>query len=245
MLLKLAFDGTDYHGFQVQNGQRTVCGVFQQVLWKLLGSSADIKGCSRTDRGVHATGFCLSFKTEKAFDLRKLPLALNSSLPEDIRVLKAMQVPEDFHARYSALGKEYVYRILNSHVDSPFERKYYYRVSEPLSRENMDIRAEYFMGAHDFSSFMASGSGITDRTRTVKYVSIARDGQLITFKIRADGFLYNMVRIMAGTLIEAGEEKIPPEEIKAIIEKRDRSCAGFTAPANGLFLTKVFYGFDF
>ncbi len=241
VLVKLSYDGTAYCGFQIQDDRPTVFATFQTALLKILGHPTDIKGCSRTDSGVHAKEFCLSFRTEKQLNLHRLPLALNANLPPDIRVLEALHVPEDFHARYSSKGKEYVYCILNSHIDNPFMNKYYYKVASRLDVEKMNRAAQYFTGSHDFHSFMAAKSKITDCVRTVHYAKVEKEGDFVKFTVAADGFLYNMVRIMAGTLIEVGKGIIPPEKVADIIASCDRSTAGPTAPARGLFLTKVFY----
>ena len=241
----MAFDGTAYHGFQVQDNRVTVCRVFQAALEKILGHKTDVKGCSRTDRGVHAAVYYISFKTNRDINIPRLPLALNANLPPDIRVIRAREVDEEFHARYSAKGKEYTYYILNSHIDTPFGRGYHYRVAGRLDRRAMDRGAKAFMGTYDFASFMARKSKITDCTRTVYSAGVERDGDMIKFVISADGYLYNMVRIMAGTLINVGRGAIAPEDVAGIVAAKNRSAAGPTAPANGLFLTKVFYDFDF
>lgn len=241
VLVKIAFDGTNYRGFQIQNDAVTVFGTFQQALLRILGHETQIKGCSRTDSGVHAKCFYLSFDTPKQLDLRRLPLALNGNLPPDIRALEAVQVPDGFHARYDAKGKEYTYYILNSHIDSPFFSGYYYKVAAALDVESMQQAAKNFVGKWDFSAFMSKNSSVTDFVRTVYYADVKKDGDMIKFVVRADGFLYNMVRIMAGTLVSVGRGQIKAEDIPRIIQGRDRSAAGPTAPAQGLFLTDVFY----
>ena len=241
VLVKLCYDGTDYCGFQIQDDKPTVFGTFQTALLKILGHSTDIKGCSRTDSGVHAREFCLSFRTEKQLNLHRLPLALNANLPRDIRVIEAVEVPEDFHARYSCKGKEYTYYIRNSHIDDPFSSRYYHKVASVLDTEKMNTAAQHFVGSHDFHSFMAAKSKITDCVRTVHYAKVERDGDMVKFVVSADGYLYNMVRIMVGTLIEVGKGTIETEALPDIISACDRSAAGPTAPPQGLFLTKVFY----
>ncbi|MBR5520895.1 MAG: tRNA pseudouridine(38-40) synthase TruA [Oscillospiraceae bacterium] len=241
VLIKLAYDGTDYCGFQIQDDVPTVFGVFQDALLKILGHPTDIKGCSRTDSGVHARDFCLSFTTEKQLNLHRLPLALNANLPADIRVKEALLVPDDFHARYSSKGKEYTYYILNSHIDDPFTNKYYYKVATPLDADRMNRAARYYVGTHDFRSFMAAKSKITDCVRTVHSARVEREGDMVKFIVSADGYLYNMVRIMVGTLLDVGKGITEPEHVKQVIEATDRSRAGATVPPQGLFLTKVFY----
>ena len=241
ILVKLAYDGTDYCGFQIQNDQPTVFATFQEALLKILGHPTDIKGCSRTDSGVHAKCFCLSFKTEKQLNLHRLPLALNANLPPDIRVFDAVQVPEDFHARYSSKGKEYTYYILNSHIDSPFNNKYYYKVATVLDAEKMNQAAQYYVGTHDFRSFMAAKSKIEDCVRTVYSAKVEREGDMVKYTVSADGYLYNMVRIMVGTLLDVGKGLTEPDHVKDVIAACDRSAAGSTAPPQGLFLTQVYY----
>jgi len=241
ILIKLAYDGTNYCGFQIQDDVPTVFGVFQEALVKILGHSTDIKGCSRTDSGVHAKEFCLSFRTEKQLNLHRLPLALNANLPADIRVKEAVQVDEDFHARYSSKGKEYTYYILNSHIDDPFTNKYYYKFATPLDADRMNRAAQHYVGTHDFRSFMAAKSKITDCVRTVYSARVEREGDMVKFVVSADGYLYNMVRIMVGTLLDVGKGITTPDHVQQVILAADRSRAGATVPPQGLFLTKVFY----
>ena len=241
VVVKIAYDGTNYHGFQIQDDVPTVFGVFQDALLKILGHPTDIKGCSRTDSGVHAKCFVLSFNTDKELNLSRFPLAMNANLPLDIRVLSAEKAPDGFHARYDAKGKEYTYYILNSHVDNPFYNKYYYKVAAPLDVDKMNEAAQYYVGLHDFRSFMARKSKIEDCHRTVYSAKVERIGDMITYKVSADGYLYNMVRIMVGTLINVGKGIYPPEKVKDIILSENRSEAGPTVPPQGLFLTDVFY----
>ncbi len=241
VLIKLAYDGTNYCGFQIQDDVPTVFGIFQDALLKILGHPTDIKGCSRTDSGVHAKEFCLSFRTEKQLNLHRLPLALNANLPADIRVKEAVQVDEDFHARYSSKGKEYTYYILNSHIDDPFTNKYYYKVATPLDTDRMNRAAQHYVGTHDFRSFMAAKSKITDCVRTVYSARVEREGDMVKFIVSADGYLYNMVRIMVGTLLDVGKGITTPDHVRQVISATDRSRAGATVPPQGLFLTKVFY----
>ena len=241
ILVKIAYDGTNYHGFQIQDDVVTVFGVFQEALLKILGHSTDIKGCSSTDSGVHAKCYYLSFETEKQLNIPRLPLALNANLPRDIRVLEARQVNDGFHARYDCKGKEYTYYIRNSHIDDPFTDKYYWRVPTILDADKMNEAAQYYVGSHDFRSFMAAKSKITDCNRTVYSASVERKGDMVIFKISADGYLYNMVRIMVGTLVNVGKGIWPAEKVEEIISACNREVAGSTAPAQGLFLTDVFY----
>ncbi len=235
------FDGTNYHGFQIQNNAVSVFEVFQKALIKILGEKTDIKGCSRTDTGVHAKSYYISFETSKELSLSKLPLSLNANLPMDIRVIDAKKVDDDFHARYSAKKKEYTYYINNSHIDDAFNNKYYFKVPYKLDEDLMDKAAKEFIGEYDFTAFMSQKSAITECTRRVYSASVVRNGDMIEFKILANGYLYNMVRIMMGTLIKVGSKKLLPSDIKKIIESKNRNNAGVTAPAKGLFLTDVIY----
>ena len=244
-LLTLAFDGTEYCGFQVQPNGRSVAAAFQDGLEAVLGCRPDIKGCSRTDAGVHALGFALSFEAETRIPPEKLPLALNTKLPRDIRVLKAQRVPDGFHARYAAHTKTYLYRIHNSPIDSPFEERYYCRIPGRLEVERMQRAAAHFVGTHDVLALCAAHSSAAahgDTVRTITACTVARSGEDIAITVTADGYLYNMVRILAGTLCEAGAGRLDPEAVPAILASRDRKNAGPTLPAKGLFLHHVDYG---
>ncbi len=244
ILVTMAFRGTNYHGFQVQENALGVCTVFQDALERVLGSRVDVKGCSRTDSGVHALRYCVSFHADTGIPMFKLPLALNAHLPEDIRVQAAQLVPEDFHARYSAQAKQYVYRLHNAPVSSPFSEGLCWRVGAPLALEPMQKAARAVVGTHDFASFMSGGSKIVDTVRTVYDFSVCRQGDDLLFTICADGYLYNMVRILVGTLVEIGSGRMKAEEMPQIILAARRSAAGPKAPAQGLFLDRVFYDLD-
>ena len=243
-LLLLAYDGTNYCGFQVQPNGRSVAQTFQDGLEAVLGIRPDIKGCSRTDAGVHALGFALNFHADTRIPPEKLPLALNQHLPPDIRVLSARIVPEDFHARYAAHTKTYLYRIHNSPIDSPFDAKYYTRVPRRLDETKMQQAARKFVGTHDFLALCAAGSSAAahgDTIRTITDCSVVRNGDDLEITVTADGYLYNMVRILAGTLCEAGAGRLDPNAVPGILASRDRSLAGPTLPAQGLFLKCVDY----
>ena len=203
-LLTLAYDGTNYCGFQVQPNGRSVAQTFQDALQAVLGSRPDIKGCSRTDAGVHALGFKLNFHADTRIPAAKLPLALNQHLPPDIRVLDAQVVPEDFHARYAAHTKTYLYRIHNHPIDSPFDAAYYTRVPRHLDEARMQAAAQQFVGRHDFLALCAAGSSAAaygDAVRTITDCHVTRKGDEIDIEVTADGYLYNMVRILAGTVL--------------------------------------------
>ena len=246
-LLTIAFDGKDFCGWQFQPGARSVQGVITEASAALFKCKCLVTGCSRTDSGVHALGFRCTVKPENGASIPtdKLPLAYSSLLPTDISVISAEVVADDFHPRYTAITKEYEYRILNAPINDPFSVGRVFRYPAPISDEGverMHRAAQYICGTHDFTSFMASGSKITDAVRTVKFCRVERRNGCICINIAADGFLYNMVRIIAGTLLEVGRGAIPPEEVERIIAACDRTKAGSTAPACGLYLKSVIYG---
>lgn len=242
---KIKYVGTSFCGFQVQNNGRTVQGELTAACLSLFGKPAKVTGCSRTDSGVHANEFCLTIECEGAtIPPKKLPLAIARFLPSDLSLYYAEECSEDFHPRYSVKYKEYLYLIQNSRVSDPFlvNRAWLYTPEidgEALSR--MQAAARHFVGYHDFAAFMSEGSDIKDTHRTVKYLEVERSGEMINIRIAADGFLYNMVRIIVGTLSEVASGKISPEDIPAIIESHDRSRAGVTAPPEGLYLNRVVY----
>lgn len=241
-LIKLSYDGAAYHGWQIQDNALTVQQVFQEALQKITGLTEDIKACSRTDTGVHAREFCVSLKTESPIAPERLLAALNHYLPEDVAVRSVEQVPLDFHARYSCKGKEYVYQIWNHSVRDPFLKGRALHYWYPIDEELLNRAAVHYLGAHDFSSFCTLDRREKgDLTRTVFTSKVERAGDLVTFTVAADGFLYNMVRIMVGTLLRVQQGKLTPEDIPGILEAKDRKAAGPTAPACGLYLNRVFY----
>ena len=256
LLLKVAFDGAGFHGFQAQPSQRTVQGTLTEVMSSLFGEKMNVTGCSRTDAGVHAEGFVVAVEpaAEDSKDFLKIPVskfhrAANNVLPRDISVLGAfISYDEDFHPRYSVVSKEYVYRISDSVTPSPFLAGRVFEYGRALSDEaleTMNDAASRFIGEHDFTAFMAAGSKITDAVRTVFSAEVKRrDDGMTEFSVSANGFLYNMVRIMAGTLIDAAEGRITPDDVCAVISSRDRSRAGTTLPPDGLYLKNVTYPFD-
>ncbi len=243
-LITVAFCGSAYHGFQVQENALAVCTVLQDAMEKVFGARPQVKGCSRTDSGVHALHYCVSFFADTKLSGYKMPLAINAHLPRDIRVLTAQPVPQDFHARYSAVAKQYVYRVHNSAVSSPFFDDICWRVGPPLQLEPMQQAAAAVVGTHDFASFMSGGSKIIDTVRTVYSFDVHREGEWLLFTICADGYLYNMVRILVGTLVEIGCGRMQPQDMPGIIAAARRSAAGPKAPAQGLFLDRVFYDLD-
>ncbi len=247
ILLKIAYVGTAYNGWQAQKEGNTVQQCLTEASERLLGFACDITGCSRTDSGVHANGFCATLckKGESCIEttipLDRFPRAINAFLPDDIAVVEASTADDSFHARYDVVAKEYVYRIFVRHERDPFLADRAWHYPRTLDADAMNEASKHFIGYHDFASFMAQGSKIIDTRRTVKAASVSRNGDIIEFRVSADGFLYNMVRIMVGTLVEVGENKRSPDSISDVIAACDRSCAGMTAPACGLYLDRVFY----
>lgn len=239
--MNLAYDGTAYHGWQVQPNGITVQEELQNAVEKIIGVRENIVGCSRTDAGVHANDYCCNMRTENGMDCYKLTGALNAVLPPDIAVKSCREVDLGFHARYDCKGKRYVYRVWNSHVRNPFMNGYAWHYKRPIDTELLNAQAQAFVGTFDFTSFCASGGSVEDKVRTVRSFSVERNGDEVLFKVEADGFLYNMVRIMVGTLIEISENRIENNKLADIIERKDRLSAGRTAPAQGLFLDEVFY----
>ena len=243
-LLWISYKGTNYAGFQVQPNASTVCAVLQDAMQAALGQRPDVKGCSRTDAGVHARRFALSFCYTGKVPMEKFVPALNAHLPPDIRALAVQPVADDFHARYAAHAKTYHYYILNARVDDPFTFDTCYRVAAPLDLAAMQAAAQQFVGTHDFAALCASGSSAAahgDTARTITECNVVQSGNHFVISVTADGYLYNMVRILAGTLVEAGLHKRAPESIPALLASRDRRQAGQTLPAKGLFLEKVEY----
>lgn len=250
LLLTLSYLGTHFCGYQVQPEKRTVQGELCRAAHELFGFDCDVTGCSRTDSGVHANMFCATVTKHGENELvtsipqGKLVAALNAHLPEDISVLTAEWRDGDFHPRYDVKYKEYIYRIYNSPQRDPFEvgRAWHCpRKFDGGQIEKMSEAAKCFVGEHDFSTFMASGSKVENTVRTVKYAEVSSRENIVTFRVAADGFLYNMVRIMTGTLISVAEEKLAPEDIARIIASQDRALAGQTAPPEGLYLNRVIY----
>ena len=245
---KIRYLGTDFSGFQVQPGRRTVQGELCRALSEALGAPCKVTGCSRTDRGVHANEFCFTVDCDGAtVPPEKLPVAVARFLPVDLSLFYASACADEFHPRYDVEGKEYLYRIINEKVFNPFEYGRAWFLPRPITDEmieKMRLAAGAFIGKHDFSAFMSEGSDTEDRVRNVTSLTVDKIGSEIDIRIRADGFLYNMVRIIVGTLIEVAYGRIPPERISSIILSLDRSLAGMTAPPEGLYLNRVFYSRD-
>ncbi|MFZ5597021.1 MAG: tRNA pseudouridine(38-40) synthase TruA [Bacillota bacterium] len=242
--LILAYDGTAYHGFQDQGraGPPTVQGVLEKCLAGMAGKRIKVYGASRTDAGVHARGQVVSFDAGGwNIPTERIPLALNGALPDDIAVAGACDVPESFHARFSAKAKKYIYTIHNSRVPDPFLQRYSLFFPRDLDTGAMSEAAGYLKGTHDFSAFKAEGTPVKSSVRTIYDIAIERDGELVKILFRGDGFLYNMVRIITGTLLEVGLGKYPPPKVKEIMLSGNRAMAGPTVPARGLSLINVYY----
>ncbi len=250
ILLKIEYDGTDFHGWQKQPGRRTVQGELEKVLGMVCNTEISLNGTSRTDAGVHALGQQASFKAYFGIPVDRIMLAANNLLVGgrnsltvgDVRIKEVTEMPPDFHARYDAKGKTYRYKILNQEELSIFSRNYCYQVRQPLNDDAMRKAAAHMVGTHDFRCFQAAGSEERATTiRTIKRIDIARDGDLLQIEVTGDGFLYNMVRIITGTLVEAGLGKRDPEKIPYVLDSLDRGRAGHTAPPQGLYLARVYY----
>lgn len=240
--LTVAYDGTDYCGWQVQPNGMTVEEILNRELSALTGEEVKVIGASRTDAGVHAEGNVAVFDTETGIPAERIAYALNCRLPEDIVAVKSEEVPGDWHPRYQCSVKTYEYRILNREMPDPVCRRSTVHVSYPLNLGNMRTAAGYLKGEHDFKSFCSPHTEVKDTVRTVHSLEIEKEGDIITVRISGNGFLYNMVRIIVGTLINVGRGACPPEKVKEILEARDRRKAAATAPAKGLVLKYIRYG---
>lgn len=251
LVLRIAYDGSAYSGYQFQPNKPSVQKALTDAMIDCFGFPCTVTGCSRTDAGVHALGFCVAVEPVSHTDdnwikipIGKVHRALRRFLPEDISVNGEAVADDDFHPRYSAVSKEYVYRMYDSPYDNPFLRERAWHLKHQLSDqaiEKMNAAGVYFLGEHDFTSFMAAGSKITDARRTIYSLGVSRNEGIIEMKVSANGFLYNMVRIITGTLVDAAEGTIDFDSIPQIIEKKDRAAAGKTAPPYGLYLNKVAY----
>jgi tRNA pseudouridine38-40 synthase len=243
--LTIAYDGTAYEGWQVQKTGTGVQEMVERALAKLFPSAPRLHGSSRTDTGVHALGMVAHFEIpaeEFKMSTRKLALALNAWLPEDIRVMSAARAAKNFHSRFDAAGKQYRYFVWNHSAMNPLLRHSAWQVTRPLNLKAMRTAAPRFVGRHDFKSFAGTRNYEMESTvRKLTRCDIKKSGRLLTFTIEGDGFLYKMCRGIVGTLVQVGLGKFPPDEIKRMLAKKDRCVAGMTAPAHGLVLWKVFY----
>ncbi len=239
--LTIAYDGTNYCGWQIQPNGVTVEEVLNKALKKLTGEEILVIGASRTDSGVHALGNVAVFDTETTIPADRIAMALNQRLPEDIVITKSEEVALDFHPRYCDCTKTYEYRIINTQIPIPTKRLTNYFVSYQLDLDQMRKAASYLVGEHDFVSFCNVRTDVENTVRTIYALDILQNGEEITIRITGNGFLYNMVRIIVGTLIRVGRGFYEPEKVKEILEAKDRKAAGVTAPPHGLMLVEITY----
>ncbi len=237
----MAYRGTNYHGFQRQNNALTVQEVVEKQVSSVLNEKITINGCSRTDTGVHANNFCFSVKTNSMIAHRNFIRGVNGRLPDDISIISCEDVPEDFHARFSCKAKEYIYLLHCSESKNPFLTDLAYHYRRPFNETLIKQAAQRFVGVHDFKAFCADSSNKLTTVRTIYNFDIEINGCQVKILVKGDGFLYNMIRIMVGTLFMVNEGKILPEDIDDIIKSKDRLRAGITAQAHGLYLNRVFY----
>ena len=239
--LTIEYDGKDFNGWQKQPNKLNIQGEIERAIKEVTGEEVELNASGRTDAGVHAISQVANFKTESNIDINKIPLALNSKLKKSIIIKKAEEVDLNFHARYNAKGKKYRYIINNSLVGSAIYRDLEYNFPIKLDVEKMKHAAKYFEGEHDFKAFRSSGTSNKNSVREIYKVEIKEENERIILEFTGNGFLYNMVRIMVGTLMDVGLGKIKPESIKDIIDSKERTKAGKTAPAQGLYLVEVYY----
>ena len=239
--LFLTYVGTAYHGWQVQPRDISVGETLEKACAKVVGHRVHMTGCGRTDAGVHAKCYVANFRTESTIPVDRLPYALNTHLPNDIVVTGAREMPESFNAIGSCIKKEYTYLIYNSRIRDPFyvNRAWFY--PKHLDESIMQAAADQFVGTHDFACVRSVGTNVRSTVRTVYYYEVERSGDIISLRVCANGFLYNMARAMAGTLVWAAEGKIAPEELGDILRSGDRTAAGPTVPAGGLYMTRLWY----
>jgi tRNA pseudouridine38-40 synthase len=239
--LIIEYDGTNYAGWQRQNNSITIQQKIEEVIKTVTGEFSEVIGSSRTDAGVHANGFVCNFLTESKIPSEKFKKALNSFLPEDIVIVNSKEVELDFHARFNSIGKRYVYTVLTGEHRAAIGRNYVYYFHRKLNIDNMRTASKYFLGTHDFSAFKSAGSSVKTSVRTIKELNVVEEGNIIKITVTGDGFLYNMVRIIVGTLLEVGIGRFKPDCILDILKSKDRSKAGRSVPARGLSLEEVFY----
>ena len=239
--LILTYVGTAYHGWQVQPRDISVGETMEKACAKVVGHRVHMTGCGRTDAGVHAKRYVANFRTDSTIPVDRLPYALNTHLPNDIVVTDAREMPESFNAIGSCVRKEYTYLIYNSRIRDPFyvNRAWFY--PKHLDEAIMQQAADQFVGTHDFAAVRSVGTNVRSTVRTVYYYDVERTGDILSLRVCANGFLYNMARAMAGTLVWAAEGKIRPEELGAILRSGDRTAAGPTVPAGGLYMTRLWY----
>lgn len=237
----IAYRGTKYHGYQRQSNAATVQETIEKHVSKVLNEQITVTGCSRTDTGVHANEFCFNVKTNSIIPCRNFVRGVNGELPDDISVLSCEEAHEDFHARFDCKGKEYIYKIHCSESKNPFATDLMFHYQRPFDLDAVKQAAQYFVGTHDFASFCADCSNVSTTVRTIYSFRIEKYGDTVIMLVKGNGFLYNMIRIMVGTLLDVSEKRISPHDIPEIIRQRDRLKAGRTAVAHGLYLNHVYY----
>lgn len=241
VMLTVAYDGTNYHGWQVQPNGETIEGILNRCLSELVGENVEVTGASRTDSGVHAMGNIAVFDTDSPIPADKISYALNRRLPEDIRIQKSEEVPAEFHPRHCDSRKTYEYRIYCAPFPMPTKRLYSYFTYVPMKIDLMSQAGMYLVGTHDFKSFCSTDAQVETTVRRVDSVEVREENGEIVIRVTGGGFLYNMVRIIAGTLMEVGRGHMEPQEVERILNAKDRQAAGPTAPACGLTLVKIEY----
>lgn len=239
--LKIQYDGTTLHGWQRQKDAMTVQQLLEDAVFALSGETVHFIGCGRTDAGVHALAYICNFHTESTIPDESFPAAMNTKLPACVRVLHAQTVPDEFHAQFDVVRKRYIYKIQTSKVPNVFLSPYTWHCPYSLDIAKMQRAAKHFLGEHDFEGFCASGATVTSFVRTIYALDVIKDGDTVTVEVSGNGFLYNMVRIIAGTLVYVGSGKIDADDLPQIIESRDRSRAGITAPPHGLYMAGTEY----
>ena len=239
--LIIEYDGKEYNGWQKQKNKLNIQGEIEKAIETIIGEEIELIASGRTDAGVHSLGQTANFKTESTIQIEKIPIAINSQLKKSVRIKSAEEVEENFHSRYNCKRKTYRYTINNSEQGSAIYRNLEYHMPQKLNFEEMKKAIKYFEGEHDFKAFKASGTSSKSSVRTIYDAKIYQNGDKIYIELTGNGFLYNMVRIIAGTLVEVGLEKIEPEKIEEIIKEGKRENAGKTLPPNGLYLVDVKY----
>ena len=239
--LIIEYDGTNYGGWQKQKNNKTIQEEVEKAIYKITKENVELNGSSRTDAGVHARGMVANFRTNSKVPSDRFRDAINTKLPDDIAIIKSEEVEEDFHSRYCCKGKMYSYTIVNRAEKVALKKNYSCHVKEKLNFDYMKEASKYFIGTHDFKAFKSSGSSVKTSIRTISKLDLIKTGDKIKVYIAADGFLYNMVRIIVGTLIEVGKGKIRPDDIQEIINLGDRSKSGPCISPSGLVLEEVYY----
>lgn len=239
--LTLSYCGTNYHGWQRQDGILTIQGTLENAIERQTKEYSYLSGCGRTDALVHANVYCANFKTNTSIPVDRIPMALNAILPKSIAVLSAKEVDMEFDARFSCVAKEYTYVFYNNPLPSPFEENRSFHILKPLDLNAMSEAASYFVGRQDFAAVKNEGTPVSSTVREIFYCKVRKDGNYVYLSVCADGFLYNMVRNIAGCLWYVGHRKFKPLDIKAILDSKNRCNAGPTAPPQGLYMSKLFY----